>query len=374
MTVLIVILAIVLFVKLTDLIYSRYWNAGLKFSINFSRRTAFEGEPLELTEVLSNAAVLPLPWVAVKFRISRDLLFSDTRNAQISDDYYRSDVFSVMMFQKITRRLPFVCGKRGFYIVKNIDLVSGNLLLNHKLIAHINCGESLTVYPRLIEPRELSVPYKKITGELLARRFIQADPFEFKGIREYQPYDSFRSINFKATAKAGRFMVNVNDSTISQEIIAVLNLQPYASWFGDTLFEQAIRMAASLASRCVKDGVPFRMVSNGRDIITGREIDIHSGSGGEHLANIYKALARIDLSKEVKPIAPWLNEQTQDAVYFLISTYQDSDLAEAFNQVRTRAFGVWVIPAFRETAVKVPLDDFVRKWEVADNEQGPLFD
>jgi uncharacterized protein (DUF58 family) len=374
MTVLIAVAAILLLVWLQNQLYARFWNRGLGISLGFSQPRAFEGAALELTEVLSNASPLPLPWVAVKFRLARDLVFNDNRNAQISDDYYRNDMFSLLMFQKITRRLPFVCARRGYYRVKSVDLVSGNLLLTRKLIAHAQCAATLTVYPKPIPPAAFALPYRQLTGELLARRFIQPDPFEFRGIREYLPQDSFKAINFKATARAGTWMVNVHSHTASQTVVAALNLQPYSAWGGDTLFEQAIRLAAAWAARCVAEGIPFRLLSNGRDVVTGREVHIPGGSGPEHLHTVYEALARVDLTRPVQPMAPWLAERVpEEEALVLISPYHQEDLARVFEGIRARAFALWMIPAFRDTLVKVPQGEFIRKWEVAENEQGPLF-
>ena len=64
-------------------------------------------------EVVENKKALPLPVLGVKFQVARALHFAKDPNAGVSDFYYRSDVFSVMMFQKITRSLPFLATKRG---------------------------------------------------------------------------------------------------------------------------------------------------------------------------------------------------------------------------------------------------------------------
>ncbi|MDR1913775.1 MAG: DUF58 domain-containing protein [Clostridiales bacterium] len=374
-----VMLGVLLFVKLHELIYDFVWNR-LRLSLRFSKRAAFEGETLELNEMLSNATPVPLPWVALKFQVSRDLIFSnpgDIRNAQVSDYYYRNDVFGLMMFQMITRKLSFVCGKRGFYTVKSADLVGGNLLLNNKIVSHVQCDTALIVYPKPLQSDWYTIPYKKISGEILTRRFILPDLFEFKSIREYQPRDGLRSVNFKATARTGHLMSNVYDYTTSQQIIIILNLQPYASWNGDVLFEQAIRLAASIAERCVSDGIACGLVSNGKDIITKLALDIKSGAGKKHLCNIYEALARIDTRSEAAPLIldKSLGKTAYDAgdtAFFLISAYHGNDLLSAFSRLCANYPAIWVIPAFKDTNL-TPATENIMKWEVADNEQGTLY-
>ena len=52
------------------------------------------------------------------------------------------------------------------------------------------------------------------------------DPFEYRGIREYQPYDDMRSVNWKATAKTGDLKVNQN-TNINNDVKEVSACQGY---------------------------------------------------------------------------------------------------------------------------------------------------
>ena len=369
--------AVFLLALLQRFIFRRFWKNGLFIELKFSSDTAVEGDTVNLTETLTNRKILPLPWVAAKFQVSRHLLFKDVANSQVSDDYYRNDLFSVMMFQRITRTLPFVCGKRGFYRIKSVDLVSNDMLYTQKLYSLEKSDARLTVYPRLIDVDEFAVPYKKISGNILARRFINPDPFEFKGIREYQSYDSFKTINFKASAKTGRYMVNMYDYTVAQEIVILPNLQKYSAWVSLPLFEKSIRLAASLADHYAKEGVPVALVSNGRDVISGRHVDIKSGLSGRHLDTIYDALARIDLDAEAAPIMDYTRDyggpgQT-DRVYILISTYTEPDLAAEFTRLKELGSdALWIIPAEYATKIYVELGETgaskIVKWEAGPDE------
>ncbi|MDR1537334.1 MAG: DUF58 domain-containing protein [Clostridiales bacterium] len=364
------VIAASLFVALQNFLYSRFWKRGLTFDLSFSEKTVTEGASLLLNETIANAKPLPLPWLAVKFQLSRELA-NDSANSKISDDYYRNDLFSVSAYQRITRRLPFICMKRGYYTVKSIDLVCSNILHSQKLVAHIDCSAAVTVYPKLLPTDELPIPCKQILGETLARRFMQPDPFEFKSIREYQPYDGFKNVNFKATAKSGKLMVNVNDCTVSRHVLLMLNLQPYSSWVSFSLFEHAIRLAASISTEMAEEGVPLRFITNGLDIAASQPADIRSGSGSGHLANIYETLARIDLAKTAAPFAQELGchaiaEETEPA-YILISTYHEGDLREEFQRLLDMgASALWIIPAFDDMQVKAPQGESIVKWVVKE--------
>jgi uncharacterized protein (DUF58 family) len=371
MTAFVAIVALLIGLWLHNVVYDRFWSRGVNVEMSFSSPTATEGDELVLYEVLSNANFLPLPWAELKFQTSRNLEFRDKSGARISDGYYRRDLFSIMMRQKITRRLRFRCLRRGYHTIRNIDFVSGNLLMTKKYAAHFNCNAAVTVYPRLITTGEFDMLYTRVMGSVVSQRFINPDPFEFKGIREYQPFDTFKSINFKAAARTGELMVNIHDNTVSTEVILMLNLQWHNDRINESLDEQSIRLAASLAERFISRGVPVRFVTNGQDIITGDGADIAEGSGAGHLFNIYEALARIKLANDPPQFADTLlavaSVKKGEPLYLLISTYHRVDLTNAFMSLgRYGAKTEWILPYLPYTLLGVPpeLENKVTLWEV----------
>ncbi|MDR1559189.1 MAG: DUF58 domain-containing protein [Clostridiales bacterium] len=373
MTVLSVAAVLLLLIWLQDFIYSAYWNRKILCDLRFSERNSTEGATLELIETLSNAKVLPLPWIALKFQVSRNLIF-DGRNSNVSDDYYRNDMFAALSYRKITRRLAFNCARRGFYTIKNVDIVSGNIMMNRKLVTHIGTNATLTVYPKLIPIDEQLFAYKNLLGDVITRRFILPDPFEFRCIREYQPFDSFRSINFKATAKTGQMMVNVNEYTASQQVVVILNLEPYAQFYSHTLFEMSIRLAASLSEYAIEKGIQLRFVTNGKDIETGQSADIAGGAGSGHFTNILESLARVDLERKPAGITSALRDMAAfnktDSVYILISPNNNGDLLAAFNMLKeTGSDALWIIPAYEDSKMNISLSEDIIKWSPMLNEQ-----
>jgi len=373
MAVLSVALILVLLIWLQDAVYKANWNKKILCDLRFSEKAVTEGSKLELIETLTNAKALPLPWIALKFQVSRSLLF-DGSNAGVSDDYYRNDMFAALSFQKITRKLPFACTRRGFYTIKSIDIISANILQNRKLVMHANSNAALTVYPQLIPIDERLIEYKNLLGEVITRRFILPDPFEFRGIREYQSYDSFRSINFKATAKTGRIMVNMNEYTSSQQIVVMLNLEAYAEFTSHTLYELSIRLAASLSAYAIDRGMRLRFITNGKDIETGYSADIAGGAGQGHLSNILEALARIDLDRKPDNMAPVIREislpDETDSVFIFLSPNNNDALLDAYNGLKAiGAEALWIIPAYEDSKLNISLEDDIIKWSPMLNEQ-----
>lgn len=371
MEIVVILLSALFIYLLQGHVYKKYWKRGLSLSLRFERDTAFEGETLSLTEVLTNNKLLPLPFVTVKFQVSRKLDFLDSRNAQVTDYYYRNDLFSITMRQRITRKLPFVCSHRGYYTIHSADLVSNNLLGTEKYAKRESSSTYLTVYPRFADLPELSLPFGRIGGSVIARSILNPDPFEFRGIREYLPTDSLRQINFKASARTGMLMSNEYNETLSQELILVLNIEKYREWLTGDLYEHTIRLAASVADMAIQKDIPIRLYSNGRDVVTGEEESCEAGLGERQLYNILELLARIDLDQEPGQRGSELLQSSMarhhdNAIFILISPYYREDLQQEFARCREEAFdALWLLPFYKnEPEAKELMTDSVIPYEV----------
>jgi len=371
MEIVVILLAALLIYLLQSRLYKKYWKRGLSLSLRFERDTAFEGDSLSLIEVLTNNKLLPLPFVTVKFQVSRKLEFLDSNNSQITDYYYRNDLFSITMRQRITRKLPFICAKRGYYTIHSADLVSNNLLGTEKYAKRENPSTYLTVYPNFTDLSDFSLPFGRIGGSVIARSILNPDPFEFRGIREYLPTDSLRHINFKASARIGMLMSNEYSQTLSQELVLVLNTEKYKEWLHDDLYEYAIRLAASVTDMAIRKDIPIRLYSNGRDVVTGEEEYCETGLGERQLYNILELLARIDLEKEPVQKGSELLQSSMEhhhdnAIFILISPYYKDDLQLTFARCEEEAFdALWLLPYYKnEPEAKELLSDSVLPYEV----------
>ena len=321
-------------------VYAKYWNHNLEAKVTFTDRYMFEGEQTVLTETITNAKKLPLPWINVKFQIA------------CNDDviFYRNDMFSILFYQQITRKIPYTFPSRGVYSVKGIDLVSHNLFISDKLAETKHTGTTMLVYPRQIDAEEFRVPYEKMMGEIITRRALVEDPYMFKGIREYQPYDSFNKINFTATARAGEWMVNTQDPTVSQTIHILLNMEKGSAYYDEYLYEQSIRLAASIAAQYEEDGVPVSFYCNGEDYITHSDTNIPAGCGSSHIHSILGALASLNIKGKVdhpmrEDLDQAFNNIDPDMLYVLISPYHSQPIRESYEALRSYTTAVmWILP------------------------------
>lgn len=378
MTILLLLLGAALIYLIQARLYSRHWNRGLSVAIHFSKQAVLEGETAALVEEITNNKRLPLPILHVKFQISRNLLFEGGENTAVSDQSYRHDIFSILFYQKITRTLKFQCTKRGFYTIDQANLVSSNLFLSGNLVDNQKQRTHIYVYPREINISAMEIPFQKAMGTLVNRRLLFEDPFEFRGIREYQITDPMNAINWKATAKTGDLMVNVYHSTLTPEAVILLDLKDDTLWRYDDLHEVGIRIAAALAIRFLVQSIPTRIICNGRDQITKEIVRVPAGNGKRQIAAINESLARIDLSLDPVSCTDQMRQEISDqagnknhAYYIFISSsfgHQRDVLLKRLADLGSGA--MWVALHEKEMAVPVSSSDNLNvvTWEVQRNE------
>ena len=371
MEILFIIAGAVLLYLLQNWIYKKFWDKGLAVHLRFQDATCTEGEKSCLTEVITNRNWLPLPVLRVRFKSSKYLRFAGDENVSVSDASYKNDVFSVLFYQRITRKMEFDCLRRGLYTVDKINVVSYNLFMSSPIVRDIPCDASFLAYPKGVDVSRLTVPFHKMLGSILTKQFSMEDPFEFRAIREYSKSDPMRSINWKASAKTGALKVNVHNYTSQQDVCILLNLQADQSFTDDSLFEEAIRLANSFTTLFVNAGVPVSILSNGTDVVSGEPCRIASGSGQNHCIAVKTALARICYQNagEFSTLVEQLGSKTtEDTLYLLLSFSTSKQLQQNFAQLCKGKDGcLWVAP-YKAGDKILPSPDKsydVYGWEVA---------
>ncbi|GEM_PF-1625946 len=322
--------------------YRRVWSKNLEAAVKFSQNHAFCGDRGTLDIELVNRKLLPLPWLWVKLHIHASLKFDGAEDNKNEYMYYNA-LFCIMGWQKITRRLPFECTRRGYFPLKAFDVVGTSVLFNGKHSKSFD-GCALTVYPMLANISQLWEILEKTEGMAESSGFINPDPFEFAGVREYMPYDSLKDINFKASAHTGTLMSNKHNPTVKGEITIILCMKLLKQNFEEERFEYSISLAAALAEHYISRGFTVALYSNGIDGFDKSIVKIEAGSGEGTLIDIYEALARVDYAASEPPdvLTP---EGENDALCVFISPTVDFPIIELFKSVKeSYSYIKWLFP------------------------------
>ena len=362
-----------------QMLFCKYtWNRKLTADARFSEKQATEGDTVLLTATVDNRKMLPVTTVKVNVELDRGLEFQDHSNLAVSDKNYRSEIFSLRGKERVVRDIPLFCAKRGFYTIDGINLVGNDLFYTRRFLDSQKVSSDLCVFPGKSEARKLMVATQKMTGETVVRNSDCDDPFTFRGIRQYQSFDPIRDINWKASAKTGDLRVNIRDFTAEQEIGIILDTQWDSLLKPDSLLEESIRIAASLADEFIGQGISTSMITNGRDCLTGQVFSIDGGAIAQHSNAISYGLARIALAKkkEESTLPALLQQQLQfmdsqpnrRISWVLISTETNAHVAKLFNELSDRAVkAYWIVPAHSSDEIpeQIMRNPDVMYWEVA---------
>jgi len=329
--------------------YRAFWDKHLFVSLDFSKTILTEGEKGHIIEVIENKKHLPLPMLKMQFQTSRNLQFENKKITKNSDQFYRSDIFQIGGGERITRTLPFIAGKRGYYQIKEINLVASDLFFTKEFFKTLDTDKSLYVYPKCYDSEQFSNTLQKLNGDIVVKRHLLEDPFSYRGIREYQPSDELRSINWKASAKNGALMVNQRNYTSSPKMRLFVNTQDNGVLKKDLDIEVSIQMLMGLATTFINQGIQVACYSNGKDILTGETTKIPAGAGIRQLDTIGKAFARLDTTKDSSSFVDFWNElytkEHEDQLHIFISVHNYPDFLEVLDICKEKNIPyLWICP------------------------------
>lgn len=320
--------------------YRRHWGEGLRAELAFGQDFLYAGEQTFITEKIENAKRMPVPILEAAFRIQKEIQFLDLENTAVSDFTYKRDVFSVLGNQRITRKLPIECKKRGYYQIERVDFTTYSLLHSCLYMMEQPEEKSLYVYAKRTNVSELVLCCEKILGARQCARKLYEDPFAFRGIREYTITDPMKTINWKASAKSGELMVNTFDSTLTERVMIYLNVADEGIIKHENLIEEGISVAASLAQKLIGKGMEVGIALNAEG-----EKYCHSPAGGRgHLTSIERMLAELGSKDKVISFKSILKELPEDAMPVFISRNTDGAgdvIAEFLGKEQE---GIWVVP------------------------------
>ena len=355
-----------------------FWNYKLNGTVFFSEKEAREGDTIQLIATVQNQKTIPIITVKVNVALDRGLEFLDQNNLAVSDKNYRSEIFSLRGNEEVKREIPLFCAKRGYYSIDQIDFIGNDLFYTKRFLSSQQVNSSICILPGKANAKQLMVATQKMTGETVVPRSDCDDPFTFRGIRQYQNFDSIRDINWKASAKTGDLRVNIHDFTADQEVVILLDSEWDTLLKPDSLLEESIRIAASISDELVGKGIMTSLLTNGRNCISDQVIQIPAGAHSQHSHSIQYALARLKIQNEIAvPSLPaLLQDQTErmDAQpnrklsWVLISTQTNQQVIAAWKELRQRAVkSYWIFPAYSRSELpeEMQFDPDIIYWEVA---------
>lgn len=346
-------------------IFYRLGQRKLTYDRSFSESTCYQGDRIEMVEVIANRKLLPLPWLRIESMLHAGMRFQAQHNLDISNGLFvqnHKSFFSLLPYTKVTRRHHVTCTQRGVYRIHAVSLTCGDLFGHYNKSRRQSFDNELIVYPSPLPGEELRIPSQSWQGDVTVRRWIAPDPFMVAGAREYRAGDSLKDINWKATARTGALQVHQHDYTADQRLMLLINIEDHERMWGTVQetarVELAIRYAAGLAQYTLSQGIETGFGTNARQEEGPRQpVRIEPRSGADQLTALYEQMARL----VIEPGAAFytmledeaeLAERTYD--YLLMTAFVSEQMEAAIERLRRNGHRVEVLDL---KALPVPEDE-----------------
>ncbi len=335
-----VVVLLMLFFLIEILFYKFTLMKGLKYKLTFSRTEAYEGDEMFVDEEIYNKKPVSVPWVKADIQASKWLEFADASSSIVDERRFVTSGFMLRAYQRTKRRWYTKCTKRGVFHIENATVTCGDLLGLISDSKAVPVNTKLIVYPGLMEISEMFFSTRDILGEAVVKRFIMDDPFIVKGIREYMPGDPVNKLNWRATARTNKLMVNENDFTTKVGITVLMNVQSSNEEFDfvkdrDTI-ELAIKVSATILDRGFSQAVPIRFGSNAcTDEDETNMIFTESGTGMEHMKHMLYKLAQLKL-KNVRSFDIYLSRlenEIRNTQVYIVTAFLTKDIMEEARRI-----------------------------------------
>lgn len=286
---------------LAMLLVSRSWNqltlADIEFSRSLDTNRALPGDTVILSISVTNRKPLPTSSLRIDEAVDETIVPVGYRSTLSGGTGKRIVHLTghLRPYEKQTWTVPLHCAKRGSHPVGPASLRSGDPFGFFAARSDAADNLELLVYPRVHPLGQLELPGQRPAGEQRARTPI-TDSLLIRGLRDYRPEDSFRSIHWKATARLARLQVKVQEPVTTLSMMILLNLDSFEHvWEGIHIdnVELAIEVAASYANWALSERYSVGLRANG--VVAGSDQPLHIpvGRGLTQQLTVMTGLARL---------------------------------------------------------------------------------
>jgi uncharacterized protein (DUF58 family) len=237
--------------------------------------------------------------------------------------------------------LSLRCDRWGAFAVGPLLVRARDRLGFHSWEARVGRGHSLRVYPSVETLHALLAPLETqaFVGNQISR--AKSDGIEFADIREWEPGDRVRSINWRATARRGALHVNQQHPERNTDVVLFLDTFTDVGTRARGTLDLTVRAAASLAHRYLQRKDRVGVVSFG-----GYASWLLPSSGTRQLYRIVDSLLQMDIvlsfaAKGIDILPP--RTLPPKALVLALTPLLDPRSAAALLDLRARGFDLVVI-------------------------------
>jgi uncharacterized protein (DUF58 family) len=327
---------IVLYILAGAFVISAWWSRWAVRALQARRELperAFFGEKIDVQVTLANRGSLPVVWAHLRETTPLELAPEGATQAVV----YLGPKSSAALKYRLD------CRKRGYYPIGPLTVFSGDILGIARGQVFRSAPDHLIVFPKIIPLAVLQLPTHSPLGGLRHTMPLYEDPARGRGKRDYQTGDSFRRVDWKATAVARQLQVKLFEPSIALETMIFLNMNRAEIDVKD-LFrasELGIETAASIANWVTHVRQSVGLATNGLDPLAGDALpaSLPPRRGRGNLMHVLDLLARVQTGETV-PLVQLIQQEavhlTWGASLVVIANQIDDLLFDALFQARRK--------------------------------------
>jgi uncharacterized protein (DUF58 family) len=214
--------------------------------------------------------------------------------------------------------------RRAVIPIGPLDLVREDALGLFRRTLRVGDKETLYVYPRIWTLAGLPLGLtRSLDGH--HRSSVPHGSITFHALREYVRGDDLRHVHWKATSHSttpGTLMVREHIDTSVAKVILVLDVSRHAY---EHQFEEAVEVAASIASVAVGAGNPVEMsTTDGASASSGA-----AGRHGERLLELLAAVTPSETASLIATVSQLTLRRSRDVLVVVTGDGSPSELASA---------------------------------------------
>lgn len=279
---------------------ARYWHKYLFDRVVLTPRLretrTFQDEEVTLEVTLENGKLLPMPWFEWRVSVAEALASPGEHLAPSSSPgrNWISRRGALGWFERQRWTFPLHATERGYHSIGPAEVGSGDLLGLFPGQMRDSTLQHLIAYPRIFALEDLGLPADHLLGDRKGRNRLFQDPLRISGLRDYQPGDPLKRIDWKATARRGELQSRVYEPSAVEQLYLLMNIDTLErSWEGylsDEL-ERTVSVAASVATWASEKKFAVGLIANGSFPGSDRPIRLLPSRSRDQLSRILESLA-----------------------------------------------------------------------------------
>lgn len=362
---------------------ARLWNKAsledLTYEREFSQQRVFIGEKATLSLTLTNRKPLPLGRVRIEDDVPACMTLDggDVVGSPNPEGQTLRHSTSMSWYERIRWTYEFECSRRGYFRVGPSTLRSGDLFGFFGSERESQDRDYVLVYPRIVSLPEIGMPSARPLGETLGGIRIFEDMSRPMGLREYQPGDALKTVDWKATARRQDLQVRTYEPSSSMTVLLAVAVDTMShTWEGYSAIhlERIITAAASLAVYASERQYSLGLFSNGTPVLADRPMKIAPSQSPDQLTIILEALASIR-PLPIGSIASQLGQQWRrlplGSTVIVILSLVAEELPQILENMRTHGYKIVVVYVGDKPCP--PMPDGVLLYEIGDRFEGLEF-